>query len=86
MTNRSCRNSTCSRDAEFWCYVAPRGAWEAICHTHAEQLHPSTEIKTWLFSGYMKPIELGRPDGPPGAPETGREAAFRAEIDGVMNW
>lgn len=82
----ACSDSRCERDAAFRVYDRDRGHWRPICRPHAEQLHPSLEIHVWLESGYMKPIELGAPDGPPVEPGRVRGAAFRDEIEKLMEW
>jgi hypothetical protein len=82
----ACSNPRCERDAAFRVYDRDRGRWRPICLPHAERLHPSLEIQVWLESGYMRPIELGIPDGPPGEPDRVRGAAFRDEVERLMGW
>lgn len=60
--------------------------WRPVCERHALTRHPSLELKAWLWSEYMVPVERGRPTEPPGEPEYGRTAAFRREVDVAMGW
>lgn len=81
-----CATSGCGDDAAFFVYDADAGEWRPICARHARQLHPSLEVHAWLASGYLKPVELGRPEAPPAEPRGGRAAAFRAEVEATMGW
>lgn len=80
-----CAEPGCRSDASFWLYGPDVDRWRPICDRHARHVHPSLEVQAWLESGYMSPVELGRPDGPPGQPEHRRAAAFRAAIEDVLD-
>lgn len=81
-----CSESGCASAADFFVYGADSGDWRAICTPHARHLHPSLEVHAWLESGYMKPAELGRPDGAPPEPRSGRGEAFRTVVEETMGW
>lgn len=81
-----CSTADCEVPAAFWAYEPEPGRWRPICERHARRRHPSLEVGAWLESGYMTPVELGRPDGPPGEPRGARAAAFRAAVDEAMGW
>lgn len=81
----ACDEPGCGRDAAFWWYDGGHDEWAALCDVHARHRHPSIEVRAWLESGYMRPVELGRPDGPPAEPELERGRAFRAEIDALLD-
>ena len=81
-----CRRAGCDRPASFRLYEVDERRWEPICEPHAVAVHPSLEIHALLESGYLKPVELGPPDGPPGEPATGRSAAFREEVEALLGW
>ncbi len=83
---RECAEGDCAESAAFWQYDAPAGSWRPVCARHARTTHPSLEVKAWLESGYMKPVEVGRPTGHPSEPSTGRAAAFRELVDETMGW
>lgn len=57
-----------------------------MCEQHALAVHPSLEIGALLESGYLRPVEVGEPDGPPDEPRTARAAAFREEVEGLTGW
>lgn len=82
----SCAETDCDRDSSFWAYDAETQGWEPTCRYHAQDRHPSLEIGAWLESGYLKPIELGEPSGPPEQPASQRAVRFRAEIKQLMEW
>lgn len=82
----TCLRADCSRDVDFWVYHADEGRWRRLCRHHTLHLHPSIEVNTWLESGYARPVELGRPTGPPTPPPEGRPAAFREVVDRAMDW
>ena len=81
-----CAREACTRDASFRLYDADRRRWTPICEPHAVAVHPSLEVHVLLESGYLKPVELGPPDGPPGEPATGRSAAFREAVEELTGW
>lgn len=76
----------CERDADFFVYEAPSEGWSAVCTPHVRHRHASLELQAWLESGYLKPAELGRPDGPPPPPPTERGRLFRNEVEETMGW
>lgn len=78
-----CRVAGCHTEAAFWLY-RPTGGWRPLCERHVVHLHPSLELHAWLAAGYARPVERGRPTGPPPAPRGGRETAFREAIDEAM--
>lgn len=82
----ACTREDCHRNARFWTYHSDDGRWQPLCKRHTRRLHPSLEVTAWLESGYARPVELGRPDGLPGAPPGGRPAAFREVVDRAMGW
>lgn len=81
-----CSESGCVDDAAFFVYSSETKDWRPICDPHARHLHPSLEVHAWLESGYMKPVEMGKPEGDPPGPRGGRAEAFRAEVEKVMGW
>ena len=81
-----CSEDGCENDADFYLYDADSVGWRPICASHARRVHLSLEIHAWLESGYMKPIELGEPTGPPAEPSGGRAAAFREMVEETMGW
>ena len=81
-----CGEPGCDRDAEFRLYDPDAAAWSPVCRQHALEVHLSLEIGALLESGYLKPVELGEPDGPPGEPGTARAAAFREEVEALTGW
>lgn len=81
-----CSEPGCGDDAAFFVYDAEPGDWRPVCDSHARRLHPSLEVGAWLESGYMRPVEVGPPDGPPSDPRGGRAKAFRGEIEETMGW
>jgi hypothetical protein len=80
-----CGRQDCDATADFWLYHGD-GRWRPICERHAVHHHPSIEVNAWLESGYARPIELDRPEGPPAAPRGGRSAAFRELVAEAMGW
>lgn len=82
----ACAERDCERPASFRLYHPDVGAWSPICEPHAVAVHPSLEVHALLESGYLKPIELGPPEGPPGEPATGRSAAFREAVEELLGW
>lgn len=82
----SCREAGCGSDAAFRLYDPGRAAWRPVCEQHALAVHPSLEIGALLESGYLRPVEVGEPDGPPGEPGTARAAAFREEVEALTGW
>lgn len=81
-----CADADCTDAAAFRQYDVPAGSWRPVCARHARETHPSLELKAWLESGYMRPVAVGRPAGPPDDPATGRAEAFRELVDGAMGW
>lgn len=81
-----CSRQGCEEAADFWLYHREDGRWRSTCERHTVYRHPSIEVNAWLESGYGKPIELDRPEGPPAAPPGGRAAAFRDIVDEAMGW
>jgi hypothetical protein len=80
----TCRRHDCDTSADFWLYH-PDG-WRPLCERHTLDLHPSIEVNAWLESGYARPAELDRPEGPPPAPPTARGRAFREIVEEAMGW
>lgn len=85
-TRPPCSRRDCDAPADFWLYHPDGVRWRPICERHAVHLHPSIEVNAWLESGYAKPIELDRPDGPPAVPPGARGVAFRDLVDEAMGW
>ncbi len=81
-----CGEPGCDQAADFRLYDPELGAWTPVCRQHALEVHLSLEIGALLESGYLKPVELGEPDGPPGEPATARAAAFREEVEKLTGW
>lgn len=81
-----CREADCERAAAFRLYDPDIGAWSPVCRQHALAVHLSVEIGALLESGYLRPIEVGEPTGPPGEPATARAAAFRDEVEALTGW
>lgn len=81
-----CLEPGCGRDAAFWWYDRPDDEWSPVCDVHASHLHPSLEVGAWLESGYLRPVERGRPAGPPPRPDVDRGRVFREEIDALLGW
>lgn len=73
----------CEAAADFWLYRS--GDWQPRCERHVVHAHPSIELRAWLESGYAKPVERGRPEGPPADPAHGRAAAFRELVEGILD-
>lgn len=82
----ACADPACDRPAAFRLYRPDAGRWRPICERHARHLHPSLELHAWLESGYLKPVEVAAPDGPPPAPSGERGAAFRDLVAEAMGW
>lgn len=82
----SCDEAGCTDAAAFRFYERPAGVWRPLCQRHARTLHPSLELGALLESGYLRPVELAPPDGPPSAPGTARAAAFREEVEALLGW
>lgn len=81
-----CSEGECAAAADFRLYDRDVGRWRPVCECHARHVHPSTEVRAWLESGYLKPVELGPPEDPPGDPPGPRADAFRDLIDRAMGW
>ena len=82
----ACAEPACERDGSFWWYDKAGDGWQPLCDVHARHRHPSIEVAAWLASGYMRPIERGRPDGPPPEPVVERGRIFREEVDQLLGW
>lgn len=81
-----CGISDCSADAAFRFYDRDSGGWTPRCERHAVAIHPSLELHALLESGYLRPVEVGPPDGPPGTPATPRGEAFRDAVEELLGW
>lgn len=82
----SCGTSNCPADAAFRFYDRDAGTWTPRCERHALEIHPSLELHALLESGYLRPVEVGPPDGPPAAPVTPRGEAFRESVEELLGW
>lgn len=82
----ACGEPGCEADAAFFGYDAEDGEWRPICAPHARHRHASLELHAWLESGYLKPVELGEPDGEPAEPRTERASEFRVAVEDAMGW
>lgn len=80
-----CSRRDCDTAADFRLYH-PEDGWRPICERHAVSLHPSLEVHAWLESGYLRPIELAVPEGPPAEPADERTAAFRELVEEAIGW
>lgn len=81
-----CHASDCESAADFFRYDPAAGHWNPVCERHAREAHPSLEVHAWLESGYLRPVERGRPAGRPADPPGERGAAFRDLVDDAMGW
>lgn len=81
-----CDEARCERAADFRLFDPAGSEWSAVCERHALEVHPSLEIRALLESGYLKPVEVDPPVGPPGEPATARAAAFRQEVETLLGW
>lgn len=81
-----CGSPGCGSGADFYRYEPETGDWKPVCDRHARELHPSLEVHAWLESGYLRPVERGRPPGPPDDPPGDRAAAFRDLVEDAMGW
>lgn len=81
-----CAERGCGAAASFRLYDPEGGCWSPICERHALAVHPSLELGALLESGYLKPVELGHPEGPPADPATARGAAFREVVEELLGW
>lgn len=81
-----CSVPDCDVDAAFYLYGRDPDGWRPRCDRHVRHAHPSLELKSWMESGYLKPVELGEPTGPPADPVTDRMAAFREAVDETLGW
>lgn len=82
----ACGIAGCSTDAAFRFFDRDADAWTPRCERHALEIHPSLELHALLESGYLRPVEVGPPDGPPGPPVTPRGAAFRETVEELLDW
>ena len=81
-----CGEPGCGRGSDFRLFDPEAGSWTPVCRQHALEVHLSLEIGALLESGYLRPVELGEPEGPPGPPATARAAAFREEVEALTGW
>ena len=81
-----CATDGCAEGATLFVFDAAAGAWRPRCRPHAEQLHPSLEVHAWQAAGWLKPVELGRPEEIPSTPGSTRAEQFRREIRRAMGW
>lgn len=79
-----CEMECCTRDPAFWVYFPLQSSWIPLCRRHLRTRHPSLEIKVWLEGGFARPVELGRPQSRPKAPESGRQLAFREMLETTL--
>lgn len=82
----ACAEPGCAVAADFRFFDRDAAAWRPVCERHALEIHPSLELGALLESGYLRPVEVGVPDGPPGRPPTDRGAAFRAVVEDLLGW
>lgn len=85
-TSPPCGDGGCEAEAAFRFYDRDAGAWSPRCERHAVELHPSLELGALLESGYLRPIEVAVPEGPPGPPPTARGEAFREAVEDLLGW
>lgn len=81
-----CAEPGCGAAAAFRLYDPGDERWSPVCERHALAVHPSLELGALLESGYLKPVELGPPEGPPGEPRTARGEAFREAVEELLGW
>lgn len=81
-----CSTSGCESPSSFRLYDPGEAAWRPLCHRHALAVHPSLEIHALLESGYLRPVELPAPEGPPTEPPTERGRLFRASVEALLGW
>lgn len=81
-----CTESGCGAPGDFFLFDVPEKRWRAVCHRHARDLHPSLEVHAILESGYLRPVELGRPAAAPGDPSGERGTAFRRIVNDALGW
>lgn len=81
-----CGADGCTEPAAFYVFDGVAGDWRPRCGVHTEQLHPSLEVHAWQAAGFLKPVELGRPQGSPSDPASDRAEHFRREVRRVMGW
>lgn len=82
----ACARSTCDSTADFRWYDADVERWLPVCERHALAVHPSLEVGALLESGYLRPVELDPPSGPPPDPPTPRGRAFREAVEELLGW
>lgn len=81
-----CDEPGCDRPGAFRLFDPDGCGWSPVCERHALEVHPSLELGALLESGYLKPVEVDPPDGPPVEPATARAAAFREEVETLLGW
>ncbi len=81
-----CAEPDCGAAASFRLYDPEDGRWSPRCERHALAVHPSLELGALLESGYLKPVEVDPPEGPPPDPPTARGAAFREVVEELLGW
>lgn len=82
----TCGATGCDAAASFRFYDRDDDAWTPRCERHALEIHPSLELGALLESGYLRPVEVDPPAGPPGPPPTARGAAFRETVEELLGW
>lgn len=81
-----CGRPRCDTAAAYRLYEPDIATWVSVCERHALAVHPSLEIGALLESGYLRPVELDPPDGPPSPPPTPRGQAFRDAVEELLGW
>lgn len=81
----ACGAADCGAAAGFRFYDRDADAWRPLCERHALAIHPSLELHALLESGYLRPVEVGEPDGPPTDPPTDRGRAFREAVEELLD-
>lgn len=79
-----CAAAECDEAADFRFYDRGAGRWSPRCERHALEVHPSLELHVLLEAGYLRPVEVGAPGGPPDDPPTGRSRAFRELVEDLL--
>lgn len=82
----ACVEPGCESPAAFRLYRPDEGTWRPICERHAQAVHPSLELGALLESGYLRPVEVEPPAGPPRQPPTARGQAFREAVEELLGW
>lgn len=82
----ACSAEGCEDAATVFIFQAREEAWRPLCTRHVERFHPSLEVHAWQAAGLLKPVELGRPKGPPTEPDSDRGRQFKREVFTAMGW